>query len=466
MGPTPNRRLLGVETRPAIPLTRDSTFKMMPARPVRYPKRAAAALTVNYQYATWVGQKSALPTRCLVPDKRKPRPGTPGAPGRPGYQDRLLCIGLRSSGRFEQDIRSGESARVHMDTVHCSGLVSGYAGVMRVLLVHHPVFAAHETGYGHPETPDRLEAAVEGVRDSPAEVLEEQAPEVARSLLELVHDPRYITRIEQFCAAGGGALDLDTRAGPASWEAAQRAAGAGPLAVRRLEQGRADSAFLAVRPPGHHARRDTAMGFCLFNNAAVTAAMLAEQGKRVAIVDWDVHHGNATEEMFRTREDILYISLHQYPYYPGTGAVVDMTAGPAARTTVDLPLPSGTAGDLYRLAFTQLVVPLLGRFQPDWLLVSAGYDAHALDPLAGINLLASDYAFMANSVSAVTPKGRTIYYLEGGYNLGAIRASVTATLAGAVGAPVPDEPSRFPSPDGAFQILDSVSRQVAGAWGL
>ena len=296
------------------------------------------------------------------------------------------------------------------------------------------------------------------------DVIEALAPEADRTLLELVHDPAYVRRIERFCSAGGGALDPDTRAVGASWEAARRAAGAGPLAVRRLKEGAVDSAFLVVRPPGHHARRDTAMGFCLFNNVAVTAAMLADRGERVAIVDWDVHHGNGTEEMFRARDDILYVSLHQYPYYPGTGGLVDMTADPAAATTLDLPVPAGTAGDLYRLAFSQVVTPVVGGFGPDWLLVSAGYDAHAHDPLAGIRLLASDYAFMAGALVAVTPPGRTIYYLEGGYDLEAIRASVTATLAGAAGKEVPDEARRFRSPEVAFRILDAVTSEAAKVW--
>ena len=337
---------------------------------------------------------------------------------------------------------------------------------MRVLLVTHPVFASHETGRGHPERPARLAAALEGVRAAPVDVIEARAPEATRALLELVHDAGYVNRIERFCAAGGGALDPDTSAGGASWEAAKRAAGAGPLAVGSLRAGAADAAFLVVRPPGHHARRATAMGFCLFNNVAVTAAMLAAGGERVAIVDWDVHHGNATEEMFREREDILYISLHQYPFYPGTGGLVDMTADPAAATTLDLPVPAATAGDLYRLAFERIIAPVVGGFEPDWLLVSAGYDAHADDPLAGIRLLASDYAFMAEALAAVVPRARSIYYLEGGYNLDAIRASVSATLAGAAGREAPDETRRFRSPEVAFRILDAVTEEAAKVWDI
>lgn len=337
---------------------------------------------------------------------------------------------------------------------------------MRVLAVSHPVFEEHDAGRGHPERPARIGAALRGVRAAPVELVEELAPEIDRKLLELVHAPGYVDYVEQVCASGGGRFDADTAAVPASWEAAVRAAGAGPLAVRRLEEEAADLAFLAVRPPGHHARSATAMGFCLFNSAAVTAAMLVERGCKVAIMDWDVHHGNGTEEMFEHEENVLYISTHQFPFYPGTGGIVDMTAHRGAATIVDLPLPPGTAGDLYRRAFEQLILPVVSQFDPDWLLVSAGYDAHAADPLASLRLLPSDYAFMSRALAEVTPPGRTICFLEGGYDLEAITASVSATLAGAAGMAVPDEDHRFRSSQLAFATLDAVRAEAAKVWDL
>ena len=337
---------------------------------------------------------------------------------------------------------------------------------MRILSVTHPVFEEHTTGRNHPERPARLQAALRGVEDAPGGVISLEAPEVDRSLLELVHRPSYIDEIREFCAAGGGALDPDTRAVAASWEAAMRSAGAGPAAIQALERGDADTAFLTVRPPGHHALAATAMGFCLFNNIAVAARMLTERGDRVAIIDWDVHHGNGSEEMFAPHDDILYLSFHQFPFYPGTGWLAEMGTGPTAGTTINLPLPAGTAGDLYRQAFPELVMPVLRAFDPDWILVSAGYDAYAGDPLAELMLLPSDYAFMAVALGDVVPSERTVFFLEGGYDLDGIRTSVAATLAGCSGVVVADESLRYESPSAAFKILERVAESAATIWGF
>ncbi len=336
---------------------------------------------------------------------------------------------------------------------------------MRVLSVSHPACALHDAGWGHPERPARLEAALLGVERAPVETIPVEAPLAAREGLELVHDPSYIDRIERLCAMGGGRLDPDTRAGEASWEAALRAAGAGPEAVRRLQAGEAEAAFLAVRPPGHHARSALAMGFCLFNNAAVTAALLAGRGNRVAIADWDVHHGNGTEETFAAHPGVFYISLHQFPYYPGTGGEADMEDYPSPSTTLNLPLPAGAAGDLYRRACDELLLPALRRFGPDWMLVSAGYDAHAADPLAQLRLLASDYAYLSAALRETVPPGRTIFFLEGGYDAEAITASVSATLAGAAGRTVEDKPDRFRSPPEAWAALSRVRELRGGTAG-
>jgi acetoin utilization deacetylase AcuC-like enzyme len=334
---------------------------------------------------------------------------------------------------------------------------------MRTLLITHDVFAEHDTGRHHPERPARLVAAVAGARAGAASLLELEAPQVRSELLAAVHDPAYIAAVERFCLAGGGALDPDTVAVPASWEAALRSAGAGHLAVERLRAGEADNAFLAVRPPGHHAERSRAMGFCLFNNIAVVAQELVDGGERVAIVDWDVHHGNGTEVMFEGSPDVFYVSFHQYPFYPGTGSSADEGVGAGAGYTLNLPFPPGTAGDVYRRAMAEVVVPALQRFAPDWILVSAGYDAHADDPLAELRLLPSDYARMAVGLAAVVGPGRTVYFLEGGYDLAAIESSVAATLRGAAGGSVPDESLRSMSPAAAHEVIERVGHAARRA---
>ena len=221
--------------------------------------------------------------------------------------------------------------------------------------------------------------------------------------------------------------------GPGSWQAARLAAGAGLVAIDGLRNGDAEVAFCAVRPPGHHATPTRTMGFCLLNNVAVAAAALADAGERVAIVDIDAHHGNGTQDAFVADGRVLFVSCHQWPLYPGTGAVDEVGTGDGLGTTINVPLPAGAAGDTYRYAMDVLVVPAVERFAPDWILVSAGFDAHRADPLTDLGLSAGDYADLMGRLTGLVPTGRLIAFLEGGYDLGALADSAGAFVAAALG---------------------------------
>lgn len=306
---------------------------------------------------------------------------------------------------------------------------------MTILLGTHPSFAEHLATVRHPERPARLGAVLTGIRESPAaEAVVAFAPEPAsREELERVHPGAYIDELERFCAAGGGRIDADTAATAESWDAACRAAGAGIDAIRRLDNGEADAAFLAVRPPGHHALPIRPMGFCLINNVAVAAAHLAERGERVLIVDWDAHHGNGTQDVFYADPRVFYLSLHQWPLYPGTGAITEQGDGAGAGATVNLPMPPGSDGDAYRAALDEVVAPVAERFGPTWVLVSAGFDAHRADPLTDLNLSAGDYADLTARVVGLVPAGRRMAFLEGGYDLDALRMGAGATVAALAG---------------------------------
>jgi acetoin utilization deacetylase AcuC-like enzyme len=310
-----------------------------------------------------------------------------------------------------------------------------------VLTVIGPGAAEGHHDPGHPERPDRIDAALAGVTDLhlDADLVITGAPPATTAQLSRVHTSAYLERLHRFSEEGGGAIDADTYATPASWEAARLAAGAGLAAVDVVRRN-GGVAFVCARPPGHHAVPDRAMGFCLLNNVAVTARALVDAGERVVIVDWDVHHGNGTQDVFWDEPAVLYVSTHQWPCYPGTGRS-DEVGGPTARgTTLNIPLPPGATGDVVRHAFDTIVTPAVDAFGPTWVLVSAGFDAHRQDPLAQLALSAGDFADLATVVAGYAPEpGRLILFLEGGYDLGALRSSVT-TLGALVGAPVNGEP--------------------------
>ncbi len=301
---------------------------------------------------------------------------------------------------------------------------------------------AHDTGAGHPERAERLRAVEAGVADLERDGAVERRPgrPATRAELLRVHDGGYLDRIASFIAAGGGPIDADTRVSSGSWEAALLAAGSGLEAAGLLTSGAAEAAFVAVRPPGHHAPAAQAMGFCLLNNVAVTAAALADTGQRVLIVDWDVHHGNGTQDIFWDDPRVMYVSTHEWPLYPGTGRPQDVGGPNAVGSTFNVPLPPGGTGDVPRAALEELVAPAVERFGPDWVLISAGFDAHRLDPLAGLEWSSGDYARLAATVVAWAPRpGRVIAFLEGGYDLEALTGSTRATLGALAGVAVPVE---------------------------
>lgn len=294
----------------------------------------------------------------------------------------------------------------------------------------------HHTGQGHPERPARVLAALKGIEEAGlgGELVQLPPREASREELELVHAPHYLRSLEDFCHAGGGHLDADTLAGPGSWPTALRAAGGALAVVGALESSGEGAGFVAHRPPGHHATADQAMGFCLVNTVAVAAAHLVAKGERVLVLDWDVHHGNGTQAIFWDDPSVLYVSVHQWPLYPGTGAL-GATGGPRAEgLTVNIPLPPGATGDVVLAAFEEVVAPAVGRFGPTWVLISSGFDAHRADPLADLALSAGDYARLAAFALGFAPgPGRVVAVLEGGYDLDAITRSTGAVLSALLG---------------------------------
>lgn len=316
----------------------------------------------------------------------------------------------------------------------------------------------------HPERPDRLKAAIAGINDLhlDGDLVVLEPYRATRTELLRVHDGNYLDHLGVFSFEGGGDIDADTYATFDSWSIAQYAAGAGLAVVRALRDAGDGIGFIAARPPGHHATRDRAMGFCLLNNIAIAAAELTSLGERVLIVDWDVHHGNGTQSIFWNDPKVLYVSTHQSPLFPGGGTAREIGGLDALNRTVNIPLPAGATGDVLRRGLDEIAGPVIDDFKPTWVLVSAGFDAHRADPLADLQLSTGDFAALARTVSSYAPtKSRLALFLEGGYDLAALRASITSTLGVILGTEIDSEATTSGGP-GAHEIERTLSeRQIA-----
>ena len=327
---------------------------------------------------------------------------------------------------------------------------------MTVLFSTHGAYLDHVGGPRHQERPARLGAVIDGSRDAGLELLPLEPRAATLAELERVHAPAVLRRVREVTLAGGGHLDPDTYASSGSWDAALLAAGAGLAAAEALTAGHGDAAFCAVRPPGHHATRTQSMGFCLFSNVAVVAAALADRGERVVIVDFDAHHGNGTQDVFYADPRVLYVSLHQWPLYPGTGWYTEIGAGEAIGTTLNVPMPPGTTGDAYLAAFDRLIMPIAEKFGPSWLIVSAGFDAHRSDPITQMGLSAGDYTHMMSRLLTLAPAGRRLVMLEGGYDLDALRVCTASTLSALAGRADSSERATSGGSDDAFVRIAEI----------
>jgi len=342
-------------------------------------------------------------------------------------------------------------------------------------LVDDALFDLHESPRGgHPERPERLAAARRAVASCVSQGLQARRTEprdATREELARVHEEAYLDAFD-LMEGREGELDPDTYVGTESVRAARRAAGGAIALVDALLDTEVSKGLALLRPPGHHATPQTGMGFCLLNNVAIAAQHALSRGlSRVAVVDLDVHHGNGTQDAFFQTPEVLYLSLHQYPRYPGTGAASEVGGGDGRGYTVNIPLSAGATDATYLQSFERIVVPLLGEFSPELLLVSAGYDAHSRDPLASMRMSDEGYGVLAEKVRAIADQcsgGRLGLLLEGGYDLQAIEGSLANSLM-AIAAPAeqegrPDAPPPSPVSTGHAAEIESVRRALRPTW--
>ncbi len=304
---------------------------------------------------------------------------------------------------------------------------------MKTALVHHPIYEKHDTGIGHPETPLRYSTVMDVLRDDEkfwSQLVEITPEQASKGLVQAAHTPQHFKRVENAFDNGLDRLDADTTISMKSFDAAMYATGGAVAAVDAVMQGDADNAFVVVRPPGHHATSENAMGFCLFNNAAVAARYAQNKYKeidRVAIIDWDVHHGNGTQGIFYDDPSVYFFSMHQYPWYPGTGARGETGHGRGLGSTMNVPVKAKTNAIEHVRMFDAAIEDISRKFRPDMIFISAGFDAHVTDPLGQLQLEDEDFRSMTNTLKQWANDacgGRIVSALEGGYNLNTLGTTV------------------------------------------